>query len=101
MQVFVFVTNRLDEQTFVCVARDHRRFARLAAFQHPFPVVEPQIAFELFAPRAVAFVAALNQHRSDFLFEKLNARGRTRGNRVKSRGHQKTDQQFCIRAADG
>ena len=101
LQVFVFVTNRLDEQTFVIVARHHARFAGLAAFQHPFPAVEPQIAFDLFAPRAVAFVAALNQHRSDFLFEKLNVSGQTRGNRVKSRSHQKTDQQFCTRAADG
>ena len=101
LQVFVFVTNRLDEQTFVIVARHHARFAGLAAFQHPFPAVEPQIAFDLFAPCAVAFVAALNQHRSDFFFEKLNAPGRTRGNRVKSRSHQKTDHQFCTRAPDG
>ena len=89
LQILVHVTDRLDQETFFQVARHDGR-SGIAAFEQGFACVEQQTTLDLFALRAVAFVAVVNEQRANFLFEKINPVGvRRRGSPAAGQRHAK------------
>ena len=80
LEIFIRVTHRLDQKTFVRIARFDGR-AGVAAFQQRFAGIEQQAAFDFFAVLAVALVAVVGEDGADLAFKKLGAGGIDRRSR--------------------
>ena len=70
-QIFIGVSNRLDEQAFLRVPRNDGR-AGLADFQQAVARIEKEAAFELFTFVTVTFVTILDQQWPNLFFEELS-----------------------------
>ena len=73
-QVFVCAADRLEDEALSWFSRNQRR-PRFTATQDAVPAVEQQLAAQLFRSCRMAFVAVLDQHRTDSSFEELHAPG--------------------------
>ena len=72
LEVLILVVDRLDEQTFLRIARDDRR-PQVAPLAHPCARVEEQVAAQLLGLGGMALVALLDQDRPDSRFEEGDA----------------------------
>ena len=68
LQILIRVTQRRDEQTRLRLPQHHRHTA-VAAFEQGIPRIERKSRLQLVRFRAVALVAALDEHRADVLLE--------------------------------
>src|SRR5207245_6587122 len=74
LQVFIRISDRLDQQSLVRLAWNDGRSV-VAPLQDPIARVEKQPAFELFGILAMALIAILDKNRPNLFLEKFNARG--------------------------
>ena len=82
LHILVGVMNRLDEQTFLGVARNESG-PGVTTLEHPFAGVQEQTALDFLAGRAVTFVTALDEHRPHARLEELQV-GRSEFSRENS-----------------
>ncbi len=91
-QILDLVPHGLDQQTFLRLAGDDGGFSGIAALLPAGFRIEVKVALELLRLRAVALVAMLDEHRSNFLFEEGDA-GRLGGRkRSQRREQQRSDE---------
>ena len=69
-----FVADGLDDQTLIDLARNQRG-ARIATLQKPLGTIQGQPTLESFRLRGVAFVAMLDENRSDFRLKEFQLGG--------------------------
>ena len=75
LEVGLEVADRAQEESLVWLARDDDRFAGIPAFLPAGLGVEVESALHLLGLGAVAFVALLDEHRTDLLLEESRAGG--------------------------